>query len=228
MGWSDRIKSYMSRQAVAHEIEGMGTLQFYPNTVGQISKLKDMSAGVMMAVSVLLTDHRSDAAAVTETASEGNRETGFTKQTTTVEAVTPEVLEYRAKERANAISRLLELADKRNMILFGGLLMDSLTEEFPYDKDRKTEDVERFLYGTEATDALNIPLLIAMTHGWIKANSRSFGKMGKKMVGLLKSRLQTASLLGTEEEETLTSGQDLSDPSSLLSDTDSPSNASND
>lgn len=222
MSWKQRVKTFQERRAVTHTIDGMGELRFYPNRISQLQQLKGVSETVMKCMGTLFSDNRGDADAVTET---GTDETGFQIQKTRVSAVSTEVLEYRAKQQRVAIEELFSLLDRRNMMLLGEMLMDSLRDEFTYARQRAPQDVEEFLFGAgeEAGEAaMDLPLFVGLMQGWIKANSKVFGDMGEKLVGLVKGRIQVVS--GLEGDPT--SGPSSKTASSQPSPTDGASSDS--
>lgn len=223
MSWKQRVKTFQERRAVTHEIDGMGELRFYPNRISQLQQLRGVSETVMKCMGTLFADNRGDADAVTET---GTDDTGFQIQKTRVSAVSTEVLDYRAKQQRAAIEELFSLADRRNMMLLGEMLMDSLRDEFTYMRQRPPQDVEEFLFGASGDQAgegaLDLPLFVGLMQGWIKANSKVFGDMGEKLVGLVKGRLQVVSGL----EGNPTSGPSSKTASSQPSPTDGASSDS--
>lgn len=222
MSWKQRVKTFQERRAVTHTIDGMGELRFYPNRISQLQQLKGVSETVMKCMGTLFSDNRGDADAVTET---GTDETGFQIQKTRVSAVSTEVLEYRAKQQRVAIEELFSLLDRRSMMLLGEMLMDSLRDEFTYARQRAPQDVEEFLFGAgeEAGEAaMDLPLFVGLMQGWIKANSKVFGDMGEKLVGLVKGRIQVVS--GLEGDPT--SGPSSKTVSSQPSPTDGASSDS--
>ena len=122
MAWKDRLDSYQESTAVAHEIEGMGELRFYPNRIAQLQQLRQLSGQVAEAVASLVADQRNDADAVTKTTNDGD----FSQQETTISAVSTDVLIFRAEQQKEAIKQLLDLADQRSQMLLGEMFMDSL------------------------------------------------------------------------------------------------------
>lgn len=203
MSWNQRVKTFQESKKVVKEIKGLGTFAFYPNRISQLQQLRGLSAVVMKCMGNLFADNRGDADAVTET---GSDEDGFQIQKTTVAAVSTEVLRYRAEQQRAAIEELFSLVDRRNLMLLGEMLMDSMREEFQYSRQRSPQEVESFLFGDlneetgEIEGGLDTTLLVSLMQGWIQANSKVFGSMGEKMVGLVKGRLRVAS--GLEESPT--------------------------
>lgn len=226
MSWGKRVKTFQEKRSIVHPIKDLGDIRFYPNRMGQLQQLRSVSENVTSSMAVLFSDTSGDADGTTETRTDGN---GFEMQTSTASAVSTDVLAYRAKERKEAISRIFEVADRRNLMLIGEMLMDSMREEFKYSRSRGPQEVEEFLFGTqgspssedaeaieEGEGAIDVCLFTELMQGWIKANSKVFGSMGEKLAGLVKGRLQSVSGLELDPAKT-TSGDTSKNPSSQLS-----------
>ena len=235
--WKDRF-AYNSKSAVEHEVNG-NKLRFYPNRIGLLTELAEISKPIAHALATLFGDARGDATSVSERYSDKPRkdlksgvETAeSTVDKITVEAVSPEVADHRRKERDAAIDELLDgLTNERNRLLFGRLLMDSLRDEFPYKKDRPAPEVEEFLFGDgEQYQGLDAPQLVALVTGWLKANAKVFGSAGERVAGLVKGKLEALQAPSISGERTNPAGGYSSKtPSSEPSDSDSSGSSSND
>lgn len=195
--WKDRFMTNSS-SAVTHEVNGH-KLRFYPNRIGLLADLAEISKPIAHALGTLFNDERAERASTSEVFSDKFRkdlktdiESADSKvEKMIVHATTPELSEHRRKERNAAIDELLGgLTNTRNRILIGRLMMDSLREEFPYKKDRTAAEVEEFLDGDgEQYQGLDTPTLVQMVVGWLKANSKVFGATGEKVVELVKGKL---------------------------------------
>ncbi len=186
MGWKDRF-TFRERHFVEHAVCGQA-LRFYPNRVGLLHDLAEVSKPVASAIAALFADRSTDAGFNEKVSQQGD----IIVKETTAQAASPEVLLLRAKERDGAIEALLTaVADPRNRLLLGRLLMDSLREEFPYHGERPAIDVEEFLYGDGKPDGypgLDVPALTAAIGGWIKANAKQFGKVGEQIAAEIQGR----------------------------------------
>lgn len=233
--WKDRF-TYNSKSAVEHVVNG-NTIRFYPNRIGLLTELAEVSKPIAHALATLFGEGRSDATSVSERYSDKPRkdiksgvETAeSTVDKITVEAVTPEVADHRRTERNKAIDELLDgLTNERNRTLFGRLLMDSMRDEFPYKKNRPAPEVEAFLDGDgERYEGLDMPMLVALVTGWLKANAKVFGSTGERLAGLVKGKLEALQVPSTSGETTSTAGGSSSKtPSSEPSDSDSSGDSS--
>lgn len=225
MGWKDRM-TFRDQRYVESEVGGK-LLRFYPNRMALLTEARDLSAPVAQAISVLFADQSRDSASHVKRLKDGGQNGGQMEEITT-EAVSQEMADYRQKQREGAITKIMDtLADQRSKLLLGKLWMDSLRDEFPYRKTRPVSEVEEFLYGSEKEDdgytGLDLPAMIEMFQGWMKANAKVFGDQGEKMVGLVRAKLVEAGgapLSGKVQTEP-TSGGDSKIPSSQQSAGDS-------
>lgn len=186
MGWKDRF-TFRERHHVEHEVCGT-SLRFFPNRVGLLHDLAEVSKPVASALAALFTDRSGDSGTVEKLSQQGD----VIVKESTYEATSPEVIQLRARERDAAVAALLgAVADPRNRLLLGRLLMDSLREEFPYHVDRPAPEVEEFLYGSKdgPYQGLDVPALTAMIGGWIKANAKQFGRVGEQIAAEIEGRI---------------------------------------
>lgn len=236
MSWKSRL-TYKTKVFVESKV-GDNTFKFYPNRLGLLEELGEMSKPIARAMSVLFGTQRSDTTSVQESFREKPRKEKSGVETAesvvdkiTVEAVSPQIADHRRKEREDAIDALINgLTNKRSLLMLGALLMDSLRDEFPYDRERDTQDVELFLYGNgDDYHGLDAPMLSQMVQGWLKANAKVFGDTGEQVVGLFKGKLEALRNLSPLAEMTSTTdGSSSKTPSSEPSDTDSQSPKSSD
>ena len=228
MAWFEKVKSYGDNAGVEHEVPGIGKVNFYPNRMRSLSNLRKMSAQISTILSAFFADDSNDCGSSAENfeqvnnSEEQQNEHRVSKHS--VDAVSVDVLEFRTKQKADAYDGLIGLlTDECNQMFLAGLFMDSMRDEFPYKKNRSPQEIEEFL------DPLDITMLSGILVGWLKGNSKQFGDMGKKFLGLVKGRLAevgAAQTESTQETETETNGSDSKTPSSPQSDTDSTSTGS--
>jgi hypothetical protein len=215
MGWKNRM-TFRGKRHVEHEVEGQ-TFNFYPNRIALLQEAAELSQPVADAIMTLMNGPKdSDSGSKFVRQQDGD----FVREDTEASAPTIEVLEYRRKERSDAIKQVFDaLGDPRSRLLLGKLLMDSLREEFKFSNERSTSEIEEFMYGDgEEYAGLDTPVLFSFLTGWMKANARVFGKSGESLVGLVKKKLdnlQVESLLEEEPTGTApTNGSSSKTPSS--------------
>lgn len=215
MGWKNRM-TFRGKRHVEHEVEGQ-TFNFYPNRIALLQEAAELSQPVAEALMTLMHGPKeSDNGSKFTRQNDGD----FSREDTEVEPPSVELLEYRRKERADALSAIFgALGDKRSRLMLGKLLMDSLRDEFKFDQERSTGEVEEFLYGDgDQYEGIDTPTLMAFLSGWMKANARVFGKSGESLVGLVRKKLDNLQDVSLSEEgptETVpTSGSDSRTPSS--------------
>lgn len=210
MGWKERF-TFRERHCVTHEINGE-KLRFFPNRVGLLHDLAELSKPAAKAVAVLLGDRQDDRGASDKKMTEGSTEI----HEYTVQGASPEVLKLRAAERDAAIDALIDsLSDPRGRILIGRLLMDSLRDEFEHRLPRPTDEVETFLNGDgKDYPGLDLPTLAQMIHGWILANSKVFGVVGEQIAAAARERLGGLRSASPSATPSPSSGSDSKTPSS--------------
>jgi len=185
MGFKDRF-GFKQRHFV-ERIIGETTFRFYPNRVGLLPDLAEISRPLAKALSSLFVDRSRDTSVVEKVMTQDKTRV----VESTVQAVSPETMSARAKERADAMDELVDaVRDERNRIILGRLLMDSLRDEFPYSPQRSAEDVLAFLE-PDGRDyqGVDMPLLIELAKGWIAANQKVFGAAGEDVVAAARERL---------------------------------------
>lgn len=214
MSWKDRF-TFRDKRYIEHEVAGE-TFRFYPNRMALLTEARDLSAPVAKAISVLFADQSRDSSSRVKRMKDASAQGGEMEEVDT-DAISIEMATHRQAERERAMDEIFHtIADERSKLLLGRLFMDSLRDEFPYRKSRSAREVEEFLYGEEPSEespepsytGLDVPALIQMFSGWMKANAKVFGETGEKMVGLVQRRL---------EEATGESSSDLTGPTSGFS-----------
>jgi len=211
--WKNKF-AFKSREFVTQTVGGK-EFRFYPNRMNFLSELMSVSKQVASAISILMSDKSSDTSVTTERITDG---AGGYIDKTVIGAVTPEMVTLRSKERDEAIEKIAEaFGDIRNRLHLGFLLMDSLADEFPYDRERSPAEVEEFLYGdNDGYTGISLPHLIEMVQGWIKANAKQFGSVGEKMAA--KAQEHLSGLKGSSPEKPdMSSGSGSKTPSSQQS-----------
>ena len=231
MGWKKRF-TFRDKRSIEHEVSGE-KFRFYPNRMALLTEARDLAEPVAKAISVLFADESRDSGSGVKRHREGEGDSSFYMEDIQTEPITKEMAEYRQGERDRAIESIFgTLADARSRLLLGKLFMDSLRDEFPYREDRSTADVEEFLYGSESEDdeydGLDMPVLIELFRGWMKANAQTFGDVGEKLVGLVRSKMERLQTESDSEETDPTNGSSSKNPSSQPSDTDSQPSTSTD
>lgn len=223
--WKSRF-TYSSKNAVEHEVNG-NTLRFYPNRIGLLTELAEISKPIAHAMATLMGENQ-DRASVSKNqkqnpkrAKDGTESAEFSSDEIVIQAVSVELADHRRKERDGAIDELLDgLTNKRNRLMLGALLMDSLREEFEFKKERPPAEIEEFLFGDgEEYQGIDMPILVEMVKGWLKANSKVFGAMGEQMGARVKAMLGALQNPSTSEGMTSpTDGSSSKTPSSPESD----------
>lgn len=220
MGWKDKF-TFRDRLVVEHKV-GDETFRFSPNRIGLFRELRDLSAPVTEALTILFADKSRDSGSSVKSVNDGK---DFFQEDCSTEPITVEMAKFRSTEQCEAIEKLVNtIADERNQILIGRLLMDSLRGDFPYARSRSTKDVEEFLYGTEDDDdwtGLDMPTMVELVIGWIKANAKVFGSSGEGLVGAFKAKMEALKISHLETDLS-TSGKPSSEVSSSPSEPDSP------
>jgi len=219
--------TFRGKRYIEGEVAGE-TFRFYPNRMALLEQARDLSQPIAQAISILFADETKD----NDSAVKRHHEGEFYMEDITTTAISTEMATYRQKQRSEAITTIMgSLADARSVILLGKLFMDSLREEFPYKKERSAREVEEFLYGEEpsedgeegesAYEGLDMPVLIQLFSGWMRANSKVFGDLGEKVVGLIKGRLEQLQPDSNSEMTIPTSGSSFKNPTSPQLVTDS-------
>lgn len=227
MSWKKRF-TFRDKRYIEHEVGGE-SFRFYPNRMALLTEARDLSTPVAKAISVLFADESKD----NDSAVKRHHEGEFFMEDITTTAISKDMAQYRQAERDKAIEEIMgSLADARSLVLLGRLFMDSLRDEFDYKRDRSAKDVEEFLYGHEGSDeeyqGLDLPVLVEMFGGWMKANAKVFGQAGEKMVGLVKGRLEQLQTESDSETTDSTNGNDSKTPSSPPLEQDSELSTSTD
>lgn len=213
--------TFRDKRSTPHQVGGT-EFNFYPNRMSLLNEARDLSTPVAKAISVLFADESNDNGSSVKRQNDAD----FYVEDITTDPISVEMAKHRQNERGQAIETIMStLADSRALILLGRLFMDSLRDEFEYKKERPASEVEAWLYGEESNDpdaytGLDMPVLIEMFGGWMKANAKVFGAAGEKMVGLVKGRLEQVTAQVSETADS-TSGNDSKIPSSLPLEQDS-------
>jgi len=209
--------TFRGKRYVEHDVGGE-SFRFYPNRMALLEEARDLSAPIAKSISILFADETKDTKSNVKRHQEGE----FFMEDITTEAISTGMAQHRQGERDKAIETILASLDARSIILVGKLFMDSLRDEFPYKRQRSAREVEEFLYGVECVESeedeeytgLDMPMLIQLFSGWMKANAKVFGELGEKLTGLVRGRLDQ--LQGDSNSETTTpvSGSSSKTPTS--------------
>lgn len=235
-----KLLTFRGKRHVEHEVGGQ-ELNFYPNKMALLEQARDLSGPVAKAINTLMTDTSRDSKSMVKRLSgtdpdgaiDADEPEILEMQEITTDAISTQMAEFRLNQRNEAIETLLTtIADQRNRILLGAMFMDSLRDLFPYHQNRPTSEIEEFLYGDgEEYEGLDIPQLCDMLVGWMKANSKTFGSMGEKVVEFMQKRMGDLAPSEDRSEEgdvKTTSGETSKTPTLLQSDGDSEPTSSTD
>lgn len=218
MSWKKRF--FRERTFVERDVQGV-KMRFYPNRLRALSEIRDISKPVATAINTLLSGGDRDMSSVVEETNDEAEQ--FYNQKVSTEALSKEMAEYRNASRNDAIEVLIDtLCDQHNQVLLGRLWMDSLQDEFPYDKKRSSADVEEWLFGDdEDYNGLDLPIMVDICAGWLAANGKSFGDSGESLGRLLKQRVTALKQEDSSETKEPTSSTVSSKPTLMPSDSDS-------
>lgn len=209
--------TFQDSSFVEEQVHGK-PIRFYPTRGAYTNELTKISRPMVIALTTLFVENGREESATTETMEDAE---GTKIQKITVSAVTPELAAQKSKERREALEDLFgALEESNNRLLLGRLLMDSMRDEFPYQKTRTPKDVLEFLDGDgQGYEGIDVPTLALLIGGFIKANAKSFGGVGEQLVGAVKTKLSvlretspsetpgTAPTSGGSNSKTATSSQ---------------------
>jgi len=221
MSWRKRF-TFRDKRSIKHAVSGQ-EFRFYPNRMALLTEARDLSAPIAKAINTLFADQSRDSGSAVKRQFEGD----FSLEDIKTEPISIEMAEHRMAERNGAIETILNtLADSRSIILLGRLFMDSLRDDFDYARDRKASEVEEFLFGEDGEDGneyegLDMPVLVELFQGWMKANASVFGASGESMVGLVKAKIEGIVSERASEMTDPTNGAPSKTPTSPQSEPDS-------
>jgi hypothetical protein len=213
MSWRKRF-TFRDKRSIKHTVNGQ-EFRFYPNRMGLLTEARDLSGPIAKAINTLFADQSRDAGSNVKRQHDGD----FFMEDITTQSIDIEMAKHRLRERNEAIETILgTLADSRSMILLGRLFMDSLRDEFEYVRDRPAREVGAFLYGDEdgeesSYEGLDMPQLVELFRGWMKANATVFGEAGESLVGLVKAKIEGLADSNSEKTDP-TSGEPSKTPTS--------------
>jgi hypothetical protein len=221
MSWHKRF-TFRDKRSIKHDVCGR-EFRFYPNRMALLTEARDLSGPIAKAINTLFVDQSRDASSTVKRQHEGD----FFMEDIQTEGLAIDMAKHRLVERNDAIETVLgTLADPRSILLLGKLFMDSLRDDFPYSKDRKAADVEEFLFGDDDGDdaeyqGLDMPMLVELFRGWMKANATVFGEAGESLVGLVRAKIEGIANSNSETTDP-TNGDPSKTPSSpqLVSDSE--------
>jgi len=227
MSWRKRF-TFRDKRSITHPVNGQD-FKFYPNRMALLTEARDLAEPVAQAINTLFADQSRDTNSKVRRQHEGD----FFLEDIETEGLSVQMAQHRIEERSAAIKTILgTLADPRSLMLLGKLFMDSLRDDFPYCKDRDPREVDEFLFGDDSEDSdyqgLDMPVLVALFQGWMKANATTFGESGESLVGLVKSKIEGIVSEQASETPDPTNGEPSKTPSSPQLVTDSePSTSTN-
>jgi hypothetical protein len=232
MNWKKTF-TYKGKRSVEATVGG-NDVKFYPNQLGILQDLASLSQPVAKAINLLVGAEGRDHNTVSKSFTEGEGKNTVVVDETIIEAVSAESKQFRTQQREDGIATIVNmLGDTKNLHIMGMAWMDSMRDEFPRKRGGyDPKSVDEFLYGEEGADddhtlyqGLEVPQMMEIMSGWMRANAKVFGEVGERLVGYVKnqmaSRLQNDSV--STEEPTPNSGDSSKTPSSQLSPSDSPS-----
>lgn len=219
--------TFRDKRSITHEVNGT-EFKFYPNRMALLAQARDLSEPIASAINVLFADQSRDSGSAVKRTHDGD----FFQEDIQTDALEISMAKHRVSERDAAIKTLTgTLADPMSLMLLGKLFMDSLRDDFPYAVDRSPRDVDEFLYGSEEEGSeyhgLDVPQLMELFQGWMKANSKVFGSAGESMVDLVKAKIETLKESNSVSTDS-TNGSDSKTPSSPQSDRASQPSTSTD
>ena len=225
MSWKNKL-SYKASRAVEQTVNGE-KMRFYPNQLGILEDLATLSKPVTRAINLLVGNEGRNYKTDTKSFTEGRGDKAVVVEETVIHSSDQGSIAARIKERDDAIGGLIDMiGDGRNLRLLGKAWMDSMMDEFPRKRGgAQPQEVEEFLFGDgKDWGGLEIPTMIEMMGGWLRANSRVFGELGEKLVGVAKAKIEEhLRAASTSVQPNPTNGSDSKTPSSPPSPSDSDS-----
>lgn len=223
VNWREKLTfltpTYTVSEVAGHEVN------FYPLSPGMLFKLRSIARPLSQAISVLFSDKSNDqartqkdtvSAAATYTDEDGNvvDDPGGRISTTTIEAVSTDMLIARSNMRERAIDSLLDAFMKpESMRVIAGIIWDSCREAF--GRDWTDEDLDDFL----ASDQVNAAYLSQFLLGVAKANLEVFGPTGGKVFAAFSKKLDDTlennlvdESAASEESDPSTAPESMSSP----------------
>jgi hypothetical protein len=216
--------TYKSKRYVEQPVgDDENVVRFYPNQLGILEQLAELSDPITEAINKLMGAEGRNYQTETKSYVEGDMQV----EETVIGSTDRESMRARVEERGEGIKSLVAaLGNGRNLRLFGLAWMDSMKEEFGRKRGgHSPEMVEEFLFGDgEDYEGLEVPQMIQIMSGWLRANAKVFGDLGERLVGFVKAqmeqRLRDEST--SDEGAETTNGEGSKIPSSQPSDSDSP------
>lgn len=160
---------------------GDQSLRFYPVSVGLAFKLRGIGKGLMKALTVLFSSTATDV--LTKDKTSTNKE-GFIIREVTIEALKPDMAEYRNAQKSKAIDEAIDaLLSPDSTDVIAELIMDSLREKFKPGDPRPN--------ATEFMQSVPLPALTQLLWGVAKANKDVLGPLASK-AGEISASLEQA------------------------------------
>lgn len=167
-------------------------LKFFAVSTRALFRLKTLAGPIAQSLVTIMSGKSQDIKRTSRDFHDPS--TGDMGSETTLEPLTPNIIKLRDGQRSEAVERLIQaLTEDENRYIIGGLICDSLREEFP---DRPTPDdtVHEFM----DDDDMNLPAMIELIGGVAKANKGAFGPLAGPLAAKLKAAV---SKLANEPEE---------------------------
>lgn len=177
-------QSFRSKKGYAHPVEvdegDIRNLKFFPISPLRLTGLRDAFGTVLKSLGGLVKDDNqlSDNRVTRKTEGE------FIEIVTEPTAV--DTLRFRQKQREDGLEGMMNvLLHKENMVGVALVIMDSLREEFTREgNEDEASDKTRATAFLSDTD---LPVIVQMIHGVIKANKKVFAPLGQKLAAAAKA-----------------------------------------
>lgn len=180
------------------EVDISGSLfRFYPCSVGAAARMAEAISEMASHFSVLLGPKERDYGHQVEDFED--KKAGQVVSKTVVDPIRPEMAQLRSAERSRAVQGAINtLMGPKHRLALAELLADSLRDDFPRDKPRSADELQKWVEG------MDVSILMQFVIGLSKANAKVFGDLGN-LVGQA-VRDQVGGLLNKAKATTETMG----------------------
>lgn len=182
--------SFISPKSVEHEVNGKA-LDFYPLSMSLLFELRNLAKPVLESLHTLFSSRERDTPSSVIRAD--GPEGGMRQE---LGAVSPELAAQRTTEQERAVGRIVEaLCDQRNQTVLCKIVLDSIRpreDELPTQKDAE-----------KLQAALDLPTMVSMLVGVVKANAGVFGDLGERIALAAQKVLEKAAGEGAAADSSL-------------------------